>query len=114
MELFVDDLDVSVAFYVQLLGFTVARRDDGYVSLRRGAVVLGLGPTAKLPDAAEGAGFSRQRLRLDKGAGVEIVFELDGVEQVESLYSACPSRGVVIDPLQDRPWGPARLSRHRP
>jgi lactoylglutathione lyase len=52
-----------------------------------------------------GAGFSRQRLRLDKGAGVEIVFELDGVEQAESLYGACPSRGVVVDPLQDRPWG---------
>lgn len=59
MELFVDDLDVSVAFYRGLLGFRVERRSEDYASLRRGQVVLGPGPVAKLP----GAGRRGQQLR---------------------------------------------------
>ncbi|WP_432978108.1 hypothetical protein [Dactylosporangium sp. CA-233914] len=38
MKLFADDLDASVAFYVE-------QRDPGYVSVRRGDVVLGLRAT---------------------------------------------------------------------
>jgi len=56
----------------------VDRRAEDYVSLRRGVVGLGLGPVAKLPEQTEGQGFTRQRLNGDKGAGVEIVLELDG------------------------------------
>ena len=84
MELFVDDLDASVAFYGDVLGLRVERRDEGYVSMRRGTVVLGLGPVAKLPARGAGPGFTRERLAVDKGAGVEIVLELDGVEQVRA------------------------------
>ncbi|MCO8270429.1 VOC family protein [Actinoplanes sp. TRM 88003] len=51
MELFVEDLDVSVSFYREVLGFQVSRRAERYVSLRRGIVVLGLGPTAKITRA---------------------------------------------------------------
>lgn len=43
-ELFVTDLDVSVDWYVRVLGFAVDRGDEDYVSLRCGDVVLGLGP----------------------------------------------------------------------
>ena len=71
LELFVDDLDTSVAFRRDVLGFTVDRRDEGYASLRRGSVVLGLGPVAKLPPTG-GPGFSQDRLACGRGAGVEI------------------------------------------
>jgi catechol 2,3-dioxygenase-like lactoylglutathione lyase family enzyme len=103
IELFVDDLDVSVAFYGDVLGFRVERRDEGYVSLRRGTVVLGLGPVAKLPERDDGPGFTRQRLAAGKGAGVEIVLELDDVEQVRALHGRC--RAFVVEPLRRRPWG---------
>jgi catechol 2,3-dioxygenase-like lactoylglutathione lyase family enzyme len=43
MELFVDDLDVSVGFYRTALGFRVERHDEVYVSVRRGSVVVGSG-----------------------------------------------------------------------
>lgn len=105
MELFVDDLDTSVAFYVDALGFVVLRRSDDYVSLRRGTVVLGLGPVDKLPESSGGPGFSRQRLAMGKGAGVEIVLELDTVEQVITLHDTCRDRGVVAEALRTRPWG---------
>jgi catechol 2,3-dioxygenase-like lactoylglutathione lyase family enzyme len=59
MELFVEDTDVSVGFYRDVLGFQVDRRGEDHASLRRGVVVLGLGPVAKLPEQAEGPGFTR-------------------------------------------------------
>jgi catechol 2,3-dioxygenase-like lactoylglutathione lyase family enzyme len=105
MELFVEDMDASVAFYQDLLGFRVQRRDAGYASLRRGGVVLGLGPVAKLPESGEGAGFTRERLSRDKGAGVEIVLELDGLDEVEALYARCRERAVISAALELRPWG---------
>ena len=105
MELFVDDLNTSVAFYVDVLSFVVLRRSDDYVSLRRGAVVLGLGPVDKLPDSDSGPGFSQQRLAWGKGAGVEIVLELDTVEQVIALHDTCQARGAVTEALRTRPWG---------
>jgi lactoylglutathione lyase len=104
MELFVDDLDVGVAFYVDVLGFQVMRRAEDYVSLRRGAVVLGLGPVAKLPED-DGPGFTRRRLAADKGAGVEIVLELDDLAQLSELHDRCQAGRVVVDALQRRPWG---------
>ncbi|MGX6604752.1 VOC family protein [Micromonosporaceae bacterium Da 78-11] len=105
MELFVDDLDVSIAFYTGLLGFRVTRRDDGYASLSRGRVVLGLGPVAGLPEDGDGPGFTRQRLADGKGAGVEIVLELDDEDQVTALHEHCRTRTPQVEPLRHRPWG---------
>jgi lactoylglutathione lyase len=105
IELFVEDIDVSVEFYRDLLGFQVERRAEDYASLRRGMVVFGLGPVAKLPDHAEGQGFTRQRLSGEKGAGVEIVLELDGLDKLQAVYELCRQRAVVSEPLQLRSWG---------
>ena len=77
LELFVSDLGTSVAFYTDVLGFHVTRTDPDSVSVRNGSVVLGLGPVAKLPATGAGPGFTRQRLHADRGAGAEIVLELD-------------------------------------
>lgn len=49
LELFVHDLEQSIAFYSDILGFDVQRREADYTSLRCGTVILGLGPIAKLP-----------------------------------------------------------------
>ena len=105
MELFVEDLDVSVAFYRDVLGFQVVRRADDYVSLRRGAAVFGVGPVAKLPERADGPGFTRQRLRTGKGAGVEIVLEVDGVAELSALHEHCRAHATVVEELRQRPWG---------
>jgi catechol 2,3-dioxygenase-like lactoylglutathione lyase family enzyme len=105
IELFVDDMSASVEFYRDVLGFQVERRSADYASLRRGHVVFGLGPVAKLPERAQGQGFTRQRLDGDKGAGVEIVLELDGRDELETLYERCRERARISEQLQLRPWG---------
>ena len=103
MELFVDDLDRTVAFYTGRLGFTVTRREAGYASLVRGEVVLGLGPIAKLPEDGDAPGFTRRKLAGVRGAGVEIVLELDDAAAVTELFER--SRGYRVEPLRHRPWG---------
>ncbi|WP_250006797.1 glyoxalase/bleomycin resistance/extradiol dioxygenase family protein [Actinoplanes sp. M2I2] len=103
MELFVEDLGASVGFYREVLGFELERRADDYASLRRGRVVLGLGPVAKLP--TDGPGLTRQRLSGDKGAGVEIVLELDDLDELRALHERCRQRTVISEPLMVRPWG---------
>jgi catechol 2,3-dioxygenase-like lactoylglutathione lyase family enzyme len=118
LELFVDDLTVAVGFYTGLLGFEVVSRAADYVSVRRGDVTFGLGPVSKLPadddrpwpgrsapDRPFGPGFTRRRLADDRGAGVEIVLELDDIGQVAALHDRCLAADVVVDDLRHRPWG---------
>jgi lactoylglutathione lyase len=105
MELFVGNMGLSVKFYCDVLGFQVDRRTEEYVSLRRGVVVLGLGPVAKLPEQTKGQGFTLQRLNGDKGAGVEIVFELDRLDELYELYDHCRQRWPISEELGLRSWG---------
>ena len=102
IELFVDDLDTSIAFYAAL-GFAVERREHDYASLRWGDAVIGLGPIAKLPPASPGPGFTRQRLAADRGAGVEIVLE---VEDLDTALAAVRATGhPLAEEPTDQPWG---------
>ena len=65
LELFVRDLAGSVRFYRDVLRFEIDDEQSGYVSMRRGLVVLGLGPQAKLPASHH---FRQKRLR-EKASG---------------------------------------------
>lgn len=101
MELFVRDMDISIDFYRRVLGFELLRKEEGYASLRSGGVVLGLGPIAKLP--VENAYFTQGRLAGERGAGVEIVLE---VEDIEAMQEHVRAAGYpILERLQDRPWG---------
>ncbi|MEU4422228.1 VOC family protein [Actinoplanes sp. NPDC024001] len=96
MELFVDDMDAAIAFYTEVLGFRPGRREADYAVVRRGHVVLGLGPASKLTWPAPGT---------VKGAGVEIVLELDDVAEVAALHEHCAARVAGVEPLRSQPWG---------
>jgi catechol 2,3-dioxygenase-like lactoylglutathione lyase family enzyme len=51
LELFVEDMEASIAFYTRVPAFEVALHEPGdYASLRPGSAVLGIGPVAKLPE----------------------------------------------------------------
>jgi lactoylglutathione lyase len=102
LELFVEDMEASIGFYTGVLAFDLARHEPGdYASLRRGDVVLGIGPVAKLP--GEGGYFGRDILAQRRGLGVEVVLEVDDVEWWSDQVAALGH--PIFEPLQDRPWG---------
>lgn len=102
LELFVEDMEKSIAFYTRVLAFEVERHEPGdYASLRLGTVTLGLGPVAKLPE--EGGYFGRDIADYRRGLGVEIVLEVDDTDVWHERVSA--SGHPILEPLQDRPWG---------
>jgi lactoylglutathione lyase len=102
LELFVDDLDTSIGFYAGI-GFAIERREHDYASLRWGDVVLGLGPIAKLPASGPGPGFTQERLAGVRGAGVEIVLEVDDLDaEFQRVTLAGQS---VVESVRERPWG---------
>jgi lactoylglutathione lyase len=106
MELFVHELDSSIAFYTDLLSFRVARRTETYAVLVRGQVVLGIGLMAKLSENDEsGPGSAWLPIDGARGAGVEIVLELDDVNELSALYQHCVSRTSAVEPLRLQPWG---------
>ncbi|MBA2276489.1 MAG: VOC family protein [Chloroflexia bacterium] len=101
LELFVSGMDASIDFYRGVLGFELMRRESDYASLRSGGVTVGLGPIAKLP--LEDGYVTRSRLAEDRGAGVEIVFEVDDIAAYRDRVGA--SGHPLLDDLQLRPWG---------
>jgi len=69
LELFVEDMEASIAFYSRVLAFEVARCEPGdYASLSLGGVVLGMGPVAKLPE--QSGYFGRDISAQRRGLGV--------------------------------------------
>ena len=102
VELFVADVAASADFYRRVLGFEVERQDAGYASVRNGQVLLGLGAIANLPPEAA-AGPSQERVRRGRGAGVEIVLEVD---DLDAAHAAVLAAGHPLSaPLTERPWG---------
>ena len=96
-EIFPADLDATVDFYVQVLGFVVLkdqRRDPvAYVYLRRGDVRVG----------ALRADVPGDHAARRPPTGVELVLEVDdiGAERDRVVAAGWP----LEDDLQLRPWG---------
>jgi len=100
VELFVHDVDRSVAFY-RALGFDVARRYEDYVLLRRGEIRLSLqGDT----HAVTGPHYFTPHIQsFPRGTGVEISIQ---VADVDAEYIRARTAGLnIVKPMQDRPWG---------
>ena len=99
VELFVRDVDRSVAFY-RALGFDVARRYEDYVQLRRGEIRLSLQGDAH---AVTGPHYFTPHIQtFPRGTGVEISIQ---VADVDAEYIRARTAGLnIVKPMQDRPW----------
>jgi len=100
-ELFVREMESAIAFYTGVLGFELMRREPGYSSLRRGEVILGLGPVSRLP--VKDGYFTRDIAGQRLGLGVEIVLEVDDLDACHARVLA--SGYPIFEPLRERPWG---------
>jgi predicted enzyme related to lactoylglutathione lyase len=96
-EIFPADLDVTVAFYVEVLAFAVVRDErrsaSPYVALHRGAVALG---------AAARPPLSAREYRRPP-VGVELVLEVDDLDVDRARVDV--AGWPVTEEITDRPWG---------
>jgi len=85
-ELFVEDVERSVAFYSAALGVRPAAGYDpqGYVQVRACAVRIGLQRHTALPAAHH---FRPADFAGPRGVGVEIVVEVDDLDPGDRLIS---------------------------
>lgn len=102
-EFFVRDVDASVAFYVEKLGFELVRADpDG--AGRHSFAVLARGAAEFLfvHESALGP-VHRAALPYPRAAGVDIRLMVDDVDDV--YRSVCEHGVEVVLPLKDQPYG---------
>ena len=96
-EIFTADLDSVVAFYTQILSFTLVRDERtaqvGYVALDRDGVHIG---AAHRDDPVD-------RSARRPPTGIELVLEVDDLDAEHDRVVA--SGWPIEEPLQDRPWG---------
>jgi catechol 2,3-dioxygenase-like lactoylglutathione lyase family enzyme len=97
--LVVEDLERSLAFYVDLLRLPLGHRSGPYAQLRTGATRLAL-----FERAAMSAVLDRPLRAPDPGAaGFEIGFKVD---DVDAAFRELTAAGAWPEqPPRDRPWG---------
>jgi predicted enzyme related to lactoylglutathione lyase len=106
-ELFVDDVERSLAFYAAALGLRPPPGYDprGYVPVSAGRVRIGLQRRSGLPADHH---FRSAHFTGPRGVGVEIVIEVDDVEAAFArARDAAVTQGGQVEPLAARPWGQA-------
>jgi catechol 2,3-dioxygenase-like lactoylglutathione lyase family enzyme len=105
VELFVADVERSIAFY-GLLGFRVAQRWQDWIRMRRddgAGIVLFSDQYIRNKPARAPHYFGPYIDREPRGVGVEIVVQ---VSDVRALYQRLIGAAVpIVKELQDRPWG---------
>ncbi len=103
-ELFVVDVDASIKFYEDVLGFSTTRHESGHVALNNGNVAIGLGRLVGLPENHH----FRTRWPTDSlpGLGVEIVLEVDEIEGFfKRAQDQIHNAGGQLQDIADQPWG---------
>lgn len=101
LELFTGDIERTVRFYQNVLGFEVLPSGNPhYQPIKSGAVVLGIGSLRSL---SKGHYFAPSQPETRFGYGVEIVLE---VEDIQLAYDNARKAGADFKaPLAVRPWG---------
>jgi catechol 2,3-dioxygenase-like lactoylglutathione lyase family enzyme len=89
-----DDMDRSVRFYVDVLGFTCGMQTPGYSNLYRDEVRIMLGGVPHVPAEWEGASFTGQ-----------LYIDLETAEEVDELWEKLKDRAKVAYPVQDLDYG---------
>jgi lactoylglutathione lyase len=104
-ELFVNDVERSLAFYAAALGLQPLPGYDplGYVPVSAGRVRIGLQRRSALPAEHH---FRPAHFSGPRGVGVEIVIEVDDIGAAFArARDAAVAHGGQVEPLAARPWG---------
>ena len=95
----VRDLEVSIAFYRDKLGFALAHRAPGFADF------AGAGHTLALWERAHIAKHAKVPVDENASAGIVIAVKLADVTLLEEAYTELSKKGVVfVRPPADYPW----------
>ncbi len=95
----VRDLEASIAFYTQGLGFRLKHRAPGFADFS------GVGLTLALWERRHIGAHAHVPVTADAPAGVAIAVRLDSVAAIDSAYDELIGKGVAfINPPADYPW----------
>jgi catechol 2,3-dioxygenase-like lactoylglutathione lyase family enzyme len=93
------DLEVSIAFYRDKLGFALRHRAPGFADF------AGAGHTLALWERAHIAQHAGVPVDLHASAGIAIAVRLPDAAQLEAAYAELSEKGVVfVRPPADYPW----------
>ncbi|GAB0112738.1 VOC family protein [Acidisoma sp. C75] len=102
--LLVRDLERSVIFYTEKLGFTVTRRVEGFAAFNSAGVCLVVWETSHVPDVPR-----RQALPAPPASGEHpacLSVRLPSPQAVDAMYRLLGERGIPFRrPPADYPWG---------
>lgn len=101
LELFVSDMQKSIDFYTDVLGFERMKGEPDYAPVRSGSVLIALGPASGLPKKHH---FNPEVQNNRRGLGVEIVLEVDDVKSFFEKVKASGYKGI-LSPLRKQAWG---------
>lgn len=100
--LLVQDLDRSVAFYTEKLGFTVTRRVDGFAAFNSRSVTLVVWETSHLPDEPRTTPLALR----EAGHPACLSVKLAAPSEVDQMYETLLARDIPVRrPPADYPWG---------
>jgi len=101
LELFVTNMEKSIDFYSNVLGFEKVDGESDYVPVRSGSVLIGLGLASGLPKPHH---FNPEVQKDRRGLGTEIVLEVDDVKSYFEKVKATGYKGK-LSPLRRQSWG---------
>ena len=107
--IFPEDLEESIEFYRDVLGFVVAGRDEGVVELRSGQLTVWLHDD----DAIEDEEYREEVRSHKRGVGANLCFEVDDVDKDYERVVEKGGAPVEQEP-EDKPWGIRRFTVRDP
>lgn len=101
--LLVQNLDRSIAFYTEKLGFTVTRRTEGFAAFNSRGISLVVWETSHVPDEPRVPSLPPASRSEHKAC---LSVKLPAAADVDALYAGLAERGILFQrPPADYPWG---------
>jgi catechol 2,3-dioxygenase-like lactoylglutathione lyase family enzyme len=99
ITLFVEDLDATKRFYLEVFGLPIHFEDDVSAVFKFGATLINLLNVSEAPELIAPAAVA------SRDAGARLQFTL-GVDDVDAMCEELKRRGVeLLNGPMDRPWG---------
>lgn len=103
VTLLVDDIEVSRAFYRDVIGLSVQKDRGDYIELENPGLRLALYPRRRLAEMLELSVLGEP----GRGHAVVLSLSVDRASAVDEAYQKIVSRGArPMRPPEDMPWGP--------